>query len=273
MSVGALVFTIFAATAYEQMFDQGVTAYQDRDFPAAIEAFERLVDEGVVQEEVFYNLGNAYYRNGQLAPAIANYERAWQLDPGVESVRENLQRAVGQTERALTRPRPPAWEEALFFWHSAQTAREALVIAGVAWTLGWGLLILRAVRRWPYLRAAAAIALALAAVFAVSWWIKLHPPQLAVAAHDRVPVRYGNRADETVRFELYEGDRVRVEQRRDGWARIRTADGERGWADESHLHLVGPPFAPYAAHREQPHGTEIASVGYTEATEVPEDRP
>lgn len=266
-----LVISLFAATSYEQMFDRGVDAYQNRDYPAAIEAFERLVTEGVADEAVFYNLGNAYYRNGQLAPAIANYERAWQLDPGVEAVAENLRRAVGQTERALTRPSPPAWEEALFFWHNAQAARDGLIIALVAWTIGWVLLLLRALRPWPYLRPAAIIALAVAAVFAVSWWIKVHPPMLAVAADERVPVRYGNRAEETVRFELYEGDRVRVEQRRNGWARVRTADGERGWAEEEHLHLVGPPYLPYAAHHRGVPGTEIASVGYTGGKEDVEE--
>jgi len=272
VSVCVIVISLFAATAYEQVFDEGVAAYQDRDFPVAIEAFERLVAEGVAQEEVFYNLGNAYYRNGQLAPAIANYERAWQLDPGIEPVAENLRRAVGQTERVLARPGPPAWEDALFFWHSDLTAGEGLMIALVAWALGWSLLLVRAVRSWPYVRPAAAFALLVALVFGASWWIKAHPPILAVAADPRVPVRYGNRADETVRFELYEGDRVRVEQRRDGWARVRTADGERGWAEETHLYLVGPPYAPYAAHRaKEASGTEIASIGYTE--EVSEDHP
>lgn len=272
MSVCAIVFTVFAATAYEQVWDEGVSAYQERNFPAAIEAFERLVDEGVAQEELFYNLGNAYYRNGQLGPAIANYERAWQIDPGVDAVAENLRRAVGQTERALPRPAPPAWEEALFFWHSDQAAREGLVVAAIAWIIGWVLLIVRAARPWPYLRLAAALALLVSVVFGASWWIKVHPPTLAVAAGERVPVRYGNRADETIRFELYEGDRVRVEQRRDGWARIRTADGERGWAEDTQLYFIGPPYKAYAAHRvRNASGTEIAPIGYTGGD--PEDRP
>jgi hypothetical protein len=263
--VNLILVAIFAASAFDQVFDQGVAAYHQQSFPAAIGSFEQLIDEGVVRKEVFFNLGNAYYRNGELAPAIVNYERAWQLDPGVETVGENLDRAVGQTERALPRPRPPAWEEGLFFWHARQTAGEGLTVAAVSWTLGWLLLMIRAARPWPYLRGAAWIALAVAGVFGASWWIKSHPPQVAVAAEARVPVRYGNRAGETVRFELYEGDRVRVEQRAKGWARVRTADGERGWTEEERLLFVGPPFTSYR-DRARSGGTvgreALEAVGY-----------
>ncbi len=269
MNAGLILLTVFAASAFDQVFDQGVAAYEQGSYPAAIQSFEQLVSEGVVREEVFFNLGNAYYRNGQLAPAIANYERAWRLDPGAAVVRENLERAIGQTERAMSRPQPPGWEQSLFFWHEGLTAGESLAVAGVAWTLAWLLLIVRVARPWPYIRGVAAVSFVLAVIFAVSWWIKVHPPQLAVAAEARVPVRYGNRSEETVRFELYEGDRVRVEQIKDGWARVRTADGERGWTEEARLHRVGPPYRPYRAYSPVSEATNrtalqpaLQSIGY-----------
>ena len=82
----------------------------------------------------------------------------------------------------------------------------------------------------------------LAAAFGASAWAKAHPPALAVAAVERVPVHYGTNEDEAVRFELYEGDRVAVDRRADGWARVNISSGERGWARESDLVFVGPPY-------------------------------
>jgi len=265
MSAGLILCAVFAASAFDQVFDQGVQAYERGDFPAAIASFERLVSEGVEQEEVFFNLGNAYYRNGQVAPAIANYERAWRLDPGVPYVRENLDRAVGRTERAMSRPQPPAWEQSLFFWHAGLSSGESLGVAGTAWALAWLVLMLRAARPWPYLRGVAVAGFIVAAAFAGSWWIKTHPPRIAVAAEARVPVRYGNRPEETVRFELYEGDRVSIEQMKNGWARVRTADGERGWTEESHLLLVGPPYQLFEVHAESAIpdvGEQMKALGY-----------
>ena len=82
----------------------------------------------------------------------------------------------------------------------------------------------------------------LTTLFAASWWVKSNPHQLAVAAQRGVPVRYGVSDTETVRFELYEGDRVAVDRRNNGWARVETAGGERGWTREEYLVFVGPPY-------------------------------
>jgi hypothetical protein len=82
----------------------------------------------------------------------------------------------------------------------------------------------------------------LAASFGASAWAKAHPVLLAVANEERVPVHYGTNENETVRFELYAGDRVTVDKRAAGWVRVSTVDGERGWAQEKNLTLVGPPY-------------------------------
>jgi len=82
----------------------------------------------------------------------------------------------------------------------------------------------------------------LAVAFGLSAWVKAHGDLYAVANNERVPVHYGTSEDETVRFELYEGDRVLVDRRESGWARVMTADGERGWARGRALAFVGPPY-------------------------------
>ena len=67
---------------------------------------------------------------------------------------------------------------------------------------------------------------------------------LAVASVDAAPVHYGTDESDTVRFELYDGDRVAVDQRRGGWARVTTSDGQRGWTRATNLIFVGPPYTP-----------------------------
>ena len=64
--------------------------------------------------------------------------------------------------------------------------------------------------------------------------------------------RSGMSEAESVRFELYEGDRVLVDERMQGWARVTTVSGERGWTREEGLLLVGPPYMPGPALAE-PH--------------------
>lgn len=244
-----LVWALLGASAFDQTFERGVEAYERGRYTESIAAFEHLVDQGVVDPALFYNLGNAYYRNGQLAPAIAYYERALQLNPGLRNAQENLRRAVAQTERAMSRPQPSEWEQSLFSWHFGLSRRASASVALVFWALGWVLLSVRLLRPWPYFRRAATAALVIALVFGVSWWLKADPPMLAVASEPRVPVRYGTRAEEAVRFELYEGDRVLIDARKNGWVRVVTSGGERGWASAHQLLFVGPPFVSFQADR------------------------
>jgi SH3-like domain-containing protein len=91
------------------------------------------------------------------------------------------------------------------------------------------------------------ILLALASgAFGTSLVSKSRPLLLAVAAQPEVSVRTGANPADTVRYTLRPGDRVRVETESNGWLRVATVDGERGWAPKEAFVLVGPPYAPAA---------------------------
>ncbi|MEX2015792.1 MAG: hypothetical protein WD873_04075 [Candidatus Hydrogenedentales bacterium] len=242
MMTAILVSALFAAGTREAMFAAGVDAYYERDYAAAIEAFERVAAEGAASPALFHNLGNAYFRVGLPGPAIANYHRALQLDPSMENAQENLARAVQATRRGLAPPPPPVWEQALFFWHNNLGFATVFWLGAASWIVGWLLLAFRLMRPWPYLRMAASVCLAVSVACLASAWIKAHPRPLAVTVADVAKVHYGTNEAEPVRFELYAGDRVIADARRPGWLRVVTAEGERGWTQADNLTLVGPPY-------------------------------
>ncbi len=246
----AVLMLILGAGTYDEMFDKGVESYYQADYASCVESFEQLVSQGVSDPAVFCNLGNAYYRVGQIASAIANYERALRLDPGLTEVRASLFRAVEQTERRLSKPAPSDWEQSLLFWHYGLSKPAAFRLSVACWALFWGLLALRRFRQMRFLRRTAAVTALFAILFATSTWGKSQSSGLAIANALRVPVHYGNNEVETVYFELYAGDRVYVDTRGDGWARLETANGERGWAQERHLLFVDPPYGPASAFEE-----------------------
>jgi tetratricopeptide (TPR) repeat protein len=100
-------------------------------FPAAISGYESLVKDRKRNASVFYDLGNAYFRTGDLGRAILNYERALALDPNQPEARANLQ-LVRDQARALElapgwveehlgflTPNQCAWLGAAAFWGAA----------------------------------------------------------------------------------------------------------------------------------------------------------
>ena len=252
----SLALLVAGASFVDQTFDRAGEAYANRDFAGAVQLYEQLISEGVVAPEVFYNLGNAYYRMGRLGPAIANYERALHLDPNQENAAHNLAQCIGQTKRRMAAPAPPEWEQSLLFWHYGLAARTTSALAILFWVALWVLLGIRQWRPIVAVKYVAPVLALLALAFGASAWVKAHPQSLAVASRPDVPVYYGTSEEEKKRFELFEGDRVLVDRREGGWVRVTTADGERGWTREEGVTFVGPPYErPAAAPEPAAYGT------------------
>ena len=231
-----------AGGAYDNAFERGNTAYGQGDYNSAIGVFEQLVAEGVTQAPVFCNLGNAYYRAGNIGAAIANYERALHVAPAYAPAQRNLEFCIAKTQRQWGRPLPPPWQESLLMWHDNWSPRAVYRWAVICWIALWVLLALRLWKPNKHLTRAAIVVAVAAAAFATSAYAKFHPPLLAVAMQDHTPVRFGLGQSQTMSFELLQGDRVVIDSRRDGWALVRNADGERGWVDQNALAFVGPPY-------------------------------
>lgn len=67
--------------AQEEAIKEAESAYTKEDYKKAIELYEGLLETYGESADIYYNLGNAYYKSNQVAPAILNYERALLLDP------------------------------------------------------------------------------------------------------------------------------------------------------------------------------------------------
>ena len=75
-------FVTLGAFAQEATIKEAEVAYTKEDYGKAIELYEGLLKTHGESAEIYYNLGNAYYKENKIAPAILNYERALLLDPG-----------------------------------------------------------------------------------------------------------------------------------------------------------------------------------------------
>lgn len=78
------------------------TEYQKGNYQQAIRDYEEILNNYGVSAEVYYNLGNAYYRTDNITKAVLNYERAHLLSPGDEDISFNLQFARSKTIDKIT---------------------------------------------------------------------------------------------------------------------------------------------------------------------------
>ena len=86
------------ASDVKTAFEEGNAFYEQRDFESAIRVYESIVHGGAESATLYYNLGNAYFKSGDIGHAVLNYLRAQRLNPSDEDIVHNLEFA-----RRLTR--------------------------------------------------------------------------------------------------------------------------------------------------------------------------
>jgi tetratricopeptide (TPR) repeat protein len=104
--IGAMAVALLCAgalplpAAEDSIFAKANQAYSEGRFQEAVDGYQGLVDSGRWNANLFYNLGNAWFRLGDFGKAIVNYERALALDPQHPEATANL-RLVRDEARAL----------------------------------------------------------------------------------------------------------------------------------------------------------------------------
>lgn len=240
------VMSLLGADLFQDTFAEGNGAYQQGVYGDAVAAYERLVDSGVVDSAVFYNLGNSYFQAGDLGGAVANYERALQVAPGHILASENLGLVLKATERNLAKPGGRAWEETFLFWDDGLSKAMVWRLCILCWFLCWGCLIMRSWRGLAYGRSLAVILGIVAMFMGLSVYAKTWPAVYAVARDEAVAVRFGKDTRQAIRFELFAGDRVLIDGEDGDWLRVMTVDKERGWVEASSMVVVGPPYSGFS---------------------------
>ena len=241
VAVCALALAVAAAARparadrLEEAWKRGNDAYLHGDYDGAIAAYEELDRQDVVSPDLFFNLGDAYFKKGALGPAIWAFERAAALDPDDEDIRFNLDQSRKLAARQAHDKIEGEEREPL--WIRAVTSLSPSTETWIFLALYLGLFALLVVRRRanddarPALTASAAIlaAMTLLAGATVAGRAVLERVPYAVVLPDSLAVKEGADVNYKTGFQVHAGLRVRLLERDQDWLRIRLANGLEGW--------------------------------------------
>jgi tetratricopeptide (TPR) repeat protein len=243
----ALVLTACALTAQtqEQLFSQANGLYQQGKYADAKGVYESIASSGVASGELYYNLGNACYKTGDLARAILNYERAAKVMPADDDLLHNLRLAnLAITDRIEATPRLFLWE----YWDGIRnwfSLRGAMAGTGAAFAFMIGALIVVVLARTYALRKYAAI---LTTALGVVWLFSLTvflAKSLDLARDDEAilitpiaTVKNSPDAKSSDAFVLHGGVKMQVTDRFSDWMKIRLADGKVGWLESTTAEII-----------------------------------
>ena len=215
-----------AAPDHTRTFVEAAKAYDDNRLPDAIAGWESLLNQGQELPAVLFNLGNAYYRHGDIGAAICAYRHAQTLAPRDPDIRANLGFAAQTAGITLPVRRPPV---SVLLQVSHREWRTAAII--MFWLL---FLALAAWIAWPRYRfisrpAIAAAALLFALTVAGLWAHRdlRHSPERVVMIPGQ-KVFSGPLDTSTPLLAIPEGAIVRQLDRRGPWLEVEYAS-TRGW--------------------------------------------
>ena len=224
---------------------QGDSAYMRNDYASAIQIYESLLTKGEAAE-IYYNLGNSYYKTDDIAKAILNYERALLLQPGNADVRANLEIARSKTiDKVVSVPdiffvtwtkslinclSVDAWAKlgvaffilllvsfSLFFFSKQIVGKKSGFIAGIVFL----------------------VFVVLSNVFASEQKTELMNRNNAIILSPSVTVRSTPSESGTSLFVLHEGHKIEIKDNSmREWKEIRLEDGKVGWVPASAIEVI-----------------------------------
>ena len=234
------VTTSFAVTKTE-----ADSAYARGEFQQAIKDYEALLKQGA-SADLYYNLGNAYYRSENITRAVLNYERALLLSPGDRDIRFNLQIAQAKTIDKIV----PESEMFFFTWYRALVnlmsvdGWASVALVSLALVIILLLVYLFSERIW--LRKVGffggilmLLLFVLSNIFAWQQKQNLLFRKGAIVMTPTISVKSTPASNGTDLFILHEGTKVVItDSSMKDWREIRIADGKEGWIESKHLEEI-----------------------------------
>ena len=240
-----LLLLLFPLGAGAVTKSEADSAYVRGQYQQAIADYEALLKQGG-SAELYYNLGNAYYRTENVTKAVLNYERALLLSPGDRDIRFNLQIARSKTIDKIV----PESEMFFITWYHALVnlmsvdawARVALI--SLALVIVLLLVYLFASRIWLrkvgfFCGLVLLVLFVLSNIFAWQQKQNLLFRKGAIIMEPSVTVKSTPAKNGTDLFILHEGTKVSItDSSMRGWLEIRIADGKEGWVERNKLEEI-----------------------------------
>jgi len=232
-----LTALVSVAQKVDPLIDSANNAYAEQNYEKAVGFYEKVLDKGLESPKLYYNLGNAYYKLHDMAPAILNYERAKQLAPNDEDIQYNLELAKKQ----ITDKIEPIPEFFLLRWannalnlFSSNTWALASLITFIAFLVLFSVYLFSGklgVKKSSFWIGAIALIISIAS-FSFSYQQKqdIVNSGEAIVFDPKVTVKSSPSESGTELFVIHRGAKVHiVDDEIKGWYEVKLADGNKGW--------------------------------------------
>lgn len=233
--------SVSAATT-DELFQQGNSFYEAGKYAEAISAYQQILDSGLRNGYVYYNLGNALLKQNRIGEAILQYERARRLLPRDEDVAYNLEYAKAATVDTIEQQRG-AISAAFERVRSYFTPQEAHLFFWLSYALLTACVIafIFAPRVWKFRLMYVMLLPAFGVLFALILLLlqsSSGSDQAAIVLAQKVEAKTGPGEEYSTVFEIHEGASVRIQREKAEWLEIKLPNNVIGWVQNTTIERI-----------------------------------
>jgi len=244
-----LISFFISLSLFAQNNDQLLTVaadfYKKQDYEKAIEAYQKIIAQGFESPELYYNLGNSYFKSNKFTFAILNYERAKLLDPANEEISFNLK--IAQQHNIDAIDAIPEWflkswinqlisSRSADFWSVLSIFTFILLLSSGLFFLFTKSLL---VKKISFAVAAFMVIISITSfIFAYKQNKLLTNRDSAIIMSASITVKSSPDQTGTDLFLIHEGLKVDIVDSSGDWREIRLKDGRKGWLLASAIAII-----------------------------------
>lgn len=240
----SLVFSIIGL-AQQVDFDKANAFYKNKDYQNAITLYEQISSTYGTSAVLYYNIGNAYFKSGEIGRAILNYERALRLEPNYEDARNNLEFAQSKVVDNIVQIPPfflKKWT-GIFVkllstdqWYLVSIVLFVITLALALFFIFGGSLVLRKIAFYAAFVGLAATIVSIS--FATVRHNQLTQHNNAIIMSPTVTVKSSPDRSGTDLFQLHEGTKVTIHSTLDKWVEVKLGNGNIGWIETTNIEKI-----------------------------------
>lgn len=220
-------------------------AYAASDYDKALEIYKSVLDKGYESADLYYNVANCFYRKGELAPSILNYERALRLDPSHEDAKHNLSLAESKTVDNIDTLGRVFLVDCWNSFSNLTSADSWAFISIVLFIITLVSLSVYIFVRKIWVRklgfSVAVIALFFTIISFCSAYTRYNvetSKNQAIVFSQTVTIKSSPDNSGNNLFILHEGTKVNIKSRLGEWVEIITSDGNSGWLPANAIEVI-----------------------------------
>lgn len=228
---------VFAgASGQESIWQSANQSYSDGNYAEAVNQYESIINSGFESPELYFNLGNAYFKQNQFPSAILYFEKARKLDPNDENIKFNLELANSRIVDKME-PLPEFflrswWKGARDIFSSNRWAGTGILffilsLASFAVFIISIQIIQRKVSFWAGLVFLSLMLISF--LFSYSSYNDYNRQKSGIIFSPTVTVKSSPNEGSVDLFVIHEGTKVLVTDRVENWSEVKLANGNVGW--------------------------------------------